>query len=338
MSYTIYNNNGSILINLPDGEVDSSTTSLSLVGKNVNNYGEYWNNNLIKLLTSFADTNQPINPREGQLYFNSNSKKLQVYDGSAFKPVYQSQVSGTPAGIPSDGDFWYDTINRQFKVFVSDVSPGEWRLVGPANSYTYGKIGIESPSTSTFILREDVTNASKNCSLIYSYGTIIGFLSSSTFVANTSTSQYYFNTSTATRVNTGTTILKSITARENLYVEGDMYLKGEIFYSPNRKLTTYYDRTWIGSSLTDSYTATNNWIRLEILPYLFSTGTESTALLSEARVLTSYNTQTEVRHYRLEERVGGVKVWEAYEIYNTTGTNYWGLTWAGNTTTNVVQL
>ena len=336
MSYTIYNNNGSILINLPDGEVDSSTTSLNLVGKNVNNYGEYWNNNLIKLLTSFADTNQPVNPREGQLYFNSNSKKLQVYDGTTFKPVYQSQVSGTPLASPSDGDFWYDTVNRQFKVFVSDISPGEWRTVGPANPYQYGKIGIESPSTSTFVLREDITNASKNCSLIFSYGTVIGFLSSSTFVANTSTSEYYFGTGTpATRINTGTTILKSITTRENLYVEGDMYLKGEIFYSPNRKLTTYYDRTWIGSSIIDSYTATNNWIRSEVLPYLFSTST--TVELSEVKVLTAYNTQTEVRHFRLET-TASITAWQSYEIYNTTGTNYWGVTWAGNTTTNVVQL
>ena len=336
MPYTIYNNNGTILVNIADGEVDNITTSLDLIGKNINNYGEYVNNNLVKLLTSFSNSAPPANPLTGQVWYDTNGGgKLRVFNGTEFRPVYQSQVSGTSPFPSSDGDFWYDTVNRQFKVFVNDAGTSEWRTIGPTNPYFHGKIGLEVPQTP---VREEFTNATKNCAVIYSYGSIIGIHSSSTFTANTTTSVYYFNSQTATQVYAGTTILKNITARNNLYVEGDLYLKGEVYLSPNRRLTASYNRTWIGSAITDQYTATNNWIRLEILPYLFSTGTTATVINSEVKVLSSYNTQTEVRHFILQENVPGVRAWEAYEIYGSTGTQYWGVFHLGNTNTNVVKL
>ena len=50
MAYSILNSNGTTLTILVDGTVDKSSTSLDLVGKNVAHYGQYLNNNLIKLL------------------------------------------------------------------------------------------------------------------------------------------------------------------------------------------------------------------------------------------------------------------------------------------------
>ena len=54
MAYNIYNSDGIILLTLSEGEVDDFSTSLNLVGKNSNNYGQYVNNNLVYLLTNFA--------------------------------------------------------------------------------------------------------------------------------------------------------------------------------------------------------------------------------------------------------------------------------------------
>jgi hypothetical protein len=47
MAYTVYKNTNTVLTTLEIGEVDSISTCLDLVGKNVNNYGEYINNNFV---------------------------------------------------------------------------------------------------------------------------------------------------------------------------------------------------------------------------------------------------------------------------------------------------
>ena len=54
MAYTIKKSDGTILLTLGDTKVDQLTSSLALIGKNVDSYGQYYNNNLIGLLENFA--------------------------------------------------------------------------------------------------------------------------------------------------------------------------------------------------------------------------------------------------------------------------------------------
>ena len=72
MAYTIYNNDGTVLSTIAVGDVDSYSTSLDLIGKNVNNYGEYYNTNLVRLLTSFAspatNTKEPAQTTKEQAH------------------------------------------------------------------------------------------------------------------------------------------------------------------------------------------------------------------------------------------------------------------------------
>ena len=67
MSYTLRLSNGKILLTLADQQTDSVTTSLTLIGKNVNAYGADINQNYIRLLEHFASTTQPTSPLAGQL-------------------------------------------------------------------------------------------------------------------------------------------------------------------------------------------------------------------------------------------------------------------------------
>ena len=89
MAYTIYNSDGTILLTLADNSIDEVATSLSLIGKNVNNYGQYFNSNMIKLLTSFASSaeNQPQAAKTGQLWFDTDEDRLKVYNGIEFVPT-----------------------------------------------------------------------------------------------------------------------------------------------------------------------------------------------------------------------------------------------------------
>lgn len=334
MAYIVYNNDGTILLNLSDGDIDQETTSLDLIGKNVNNYGDALNNNLVRLLTNFSNSTSPRSPRRGQLWFDTNFNQLRVFDGTAFKPVYVSEVSGTPPGTPSEGDFWYDSANQQFKVYN-----GGWKTIGPALPQYLGKFGIEPPPNSTNLLVRDYpSNNERAVSLIYSHGRVLGMLSTGTFQASVATTNYYFTGSNETYAGVvfGLNLPNDLKVFGDVTIKGDLTLEGNLLQVPRTYLTNYYDRTWIGSSITDAYTATNNHIRLEVLPYLYSTASTVTTLLSEVKMLTSYNTLTEVRHFRLQENVPGVRVWESYEAYATTGTPYFSV--LGSTNTNVVKL
>lgn len=79
MPYTIKKSDGETVVVIPDGAIDEASTSLSLVGKNVSGYGFYQNENFVKLLESFSKDTPPAEPLEGQIWYDSLNKQLKVY-------------------------------------------------------------------------------------------------------------------------------------------------------------------------------------------------------------------------------------------------------------------
>jgi hypothetical protein len=74
-----------------DGTVDTST-GLGLIGKNYTRFGEIFNENLLKLLSNFSNSTAPVNPSDGQLWFDSTDNQLNVYNNGQWWPI------GFPAG------------------------------------------------------------------------------------------------------------------------------------------------------------------------------------------------------------------------------------------------
>ena len=308
MAYLIYNNDGSILLTLPTGEVDSVSTSLDLVGQNVDNYGQYLNNNLTKLLTNFASaqTEEPRSPQIGQVWFNTTLNRLTVFDGTSWKPTYGTTISGTVPISTSTGDLWYDSVNSQLKVW----NGSEFKLVGPAVSGIYGKFGLDRP---TIPILDNDFNQQQNVSILYSYGNPVAIVTTATFDMSVSSSTVYFGTAQVTEVFSGVTLL------ENLDVKGNLYVRGNTVY--DRNLVTYYDISSYGnpaSNLTN-INAGNNAIRID-LAKLFPIQTISTlsqiAYLagSEVRVLCNFSGTTSVRRFRLGTETGSLN-WDPLNIY-----------------------
>lgn len=343
MSYTVYNNNGTVLVSLPTGTIDDVTTSITFIGKNVNNYGEIYNNNLVKMLSNFANenTSPPNSPLQGQLYYNSTEKRLLVFDGEKFKPVYESSVSATSPTNASDGEFWYDSGAGQFRVYAN----GAWTLVGPAVSPALGKFGIEPPPSS-YSFREFQSNDQKNVGVVYSYGNVSQVLTSATFTMSSGTSLVYWGTTTPVIVYSGTNFVSNVKIKENLYVDGNIELKGTILNYPNKSLTSYYDATWIGTftgalSTTQNialYDNHNNFVRVNVLPHLFTSTQYS--LDSEVKVLFALGTSTHVRHYYLSTGTTMLeRVWKAKEVYTNTNTSpFYSFFGATQTSTNIVRI
>lgn len=189
MSYTIFNTDGSILVLLPDNFVDEVSTSLSLIGRNVNGFGQYINNNFIKLAANFASEsiNGPRNPIKGQLWYDTTEKKIKVYD-NGFKPVSGAIVSPTRPATVSTGDLWYDTTNGQLKIINGTSSI----IIGPSFTKTIGETGIVLPPTS---VRDDNLIV-KNVSFLKNYGNLVGIVSHEAYTVNILDATTYFNTST----------------------------------------------------------------------------------------------------------------------------------------------
>lgn len=53
------------------GQIDDTTTMLSLPGKGRVDYGELYNENLVHILENFASPTKPTNPTKGQLWYRT---------------------------------------------------------------------------------------------------------------------------------------------------------------------------------------------------------------------------------------------------------------------------
>jgi hypothetical protein len=58
MSYRLNRTDGELLVDLTDGILDTSTTDITLVGKNYKGFGEFINENFIKMLDNFGMTSK----------------------------------------------------------------------------------------------------------------------------------------------------------------------------------------------------------------------------------------------------------------------------------------
>lgn len=138
MAYTINRTDGTLLVELIDGILDVDTTDISLVGRNYTGFGEAVNENFIKLLENFANTNQPSAPLTGQLWYDKSENKLKVFDGETFQSAAGSFISETFPTGPIPGDTWFSTIDKQFYLFTGT----DWQLIGPAYTSSQGTSGI----------------------------------------------------------------------------------------------------------------------------------------------------------------------------------------------------
>ena len=136
MAYNIKTTDGSPAFGtageIQDGTINNST-SLILFGKSYSNFGEPLNENLIKLLENSASTSAPAAPLRGELWFDTNTGQLKVYDGSAFEPAGGANSSASQPVSPTAGDLWHETGTDQIHVYTGTA----WQLVGPV--YTSGQ-------------------------------------------------------------------------------------------------------------------------------------------------------------------------------------------------------
>ena len=140
MPYTINRTNGTQIITIQDGTLNTTAIDLTIIGKNYSGYGEAFNENFVKVLENFANTIPPKKPLQGQLWFDTARKKLRVYESGSssslnsagrtpWKPLAALDVgSNFPTGY-NQGELFYHTENKALYAYTGVGS--DWTRIGP---------------------------------------------------------------------------------------------------------------------------------------------------------------------------------------------------------------
>ena len=136
MAYTINLTDGAIFATIADGTINTDS-SMTLVGKNYAGYGEFLNEDVIRLLENGANTTAPGAPLTGQLWWDKTNNLLKVYNGTLFKSVSGAIASATTPTSNVTGDLWFDTVNGQLKVY----NGSSFTTIGPAFTAGEGTSG-----------------------------------------------------------------------------------------------------------------------------------------------------------------------------------------------------
>ena len=170
MSYTILKSNGSTLTQIVDGQVDNST-DLTLIGKNAASYGTYLNENFVFLLENFASSSSPNNPIIGQLWYDTSTGRLKVYDGDLFRVSGGAIVSSDIPAQLATGDLWIDSKNQQ--MYFNDGTANI--LAGPVYTQSQGLSGFQTGTIT------DIFNVDHTVLYLYLKKTLVGIFSLESF-------------------------------------------------------------------------------------------------------------------------------------------------------------
>ena len=163
MSTTINKTNGTVLVSIADGAVDTAATDLTLIGKLYRNYGEVVNENFVKLGENFANTTSPPEAIEGQLWYDTTNKNIKIYRSTGFVTLSVLTNSSSEPNSPKLGDFWWDTVEAQL-MFYNNTS---WVAISPGYSLTQGTSGAIVETI------QDTTSVSHVVTKIYIGGVVI---------------------------------------------------------------------------------------------------------------------------------------------------------------------
>jgi hypothetical protein len=123
MAYIITKTNGDSLVTVPDTEKNTDY-GVTLVGRNYSGYGVYLNDNFVALMENFANNTAPGAPLEGQLWFNTSTATLSLWNGDAWRSLAVLTNSGSAPGTSGTlvGHMWWDNLNYQLKVWSGQTT------------------------------------------------------------------------------------------------------------------------------------------------------------------------------------------------------------------------
>jgi hypothetical protein len=97
MSENIYQFNGTLLVSVPDGALNTSAAPIAFPGRGYTSYGAPVLQNTLWTMQNFAGTVAPTPLLQGVEWYNSNTDELQVYTGSTWSVLFKDNQTNMPA-------------------------------------------------------------------------------------------------------------------------------------------------------------------------------------------------------------------------------------------------
>lgn len=160
MTYFVNKTNGTAIV-VPDGTKDTTSTSLTLIGKLASSYGEDQNENFVRLLENFANSTNPANPITGQLWYDTTNEVIKVYDAtsSTWTSVGQTiQGNVTTTANLQVGDLGFEIQQILGNVsLINKANNGNIAIFANISGVSTRVIGIEG-STGQITVASNSTN------------------------------------------------------------------------------------------------------------------------------------------------------------------------------------
>lgn len=134
MTYVINNYDGTTLVSIADRTVNTTRTSIKLPGRDYPRYGEPVVEDLVWMLQHFAGAGSPQFPIPGQIWYDTNSQSIKVYNGSSWLGTGKTVMASSFPALGENGQVFYHTSKRQVFIYDSNNNPA-WKLVGPIGAY-----------------------------------------------------------------------------------------------------------------------------------------------------------------------------------------------------------
>ncbi len=170
MAYQINKTSGALLVNLADGQIDVSSTDITLIGRNYTGFGESINENFVKMLENFANPSAPPNPLAGQIWWDTATSRLNVYTGTNWTTGGGPIVQPTQPSMVA-GDLWINNDANQMYFYDGT----DLELAGPIYNAFQGRSG---PEVVTVL---DQTGTSRTIVKYWVGGTFVGLWSKIAF-------------------------------------------------------------------------------------------------------------------------------------------------------------
>jgi hypothetical protein len=152
MAYTILKSDGTPLTTIPDGTINTTSTSIGLPGRNYAGYGQTLDTNFVHQLENFANDDPPSNPLRGQLWYNTNDSTMYVCptDGETNEANWLALTSTASGGTTTFGAVTV-TGNTQANNFIATNN-----VIGNAASFNYLSVNTSANLASANITAANI--------------------------------------------------------------------------------------------------------------------------------------------------------------------------------------
>lgn len=171
MSYVIIKTDGTVLTTIPDGTINSNSTSIDLPGRLYPGYGQVVDTNFVHIMENFASPVPPENALQGQLWYNTFDNTLCVcpQDGETnalawYTLVTSSAIANVVAGnLAVTGNITCNNLAATNNVDANVVTTNYLTVNVQANIGNANVTGVSNlASINTSVITTGATNFKGN--------------------------------------------------------------------------------------------------------------------------------------------------------------------------------